>query len=341
MTLKADPNSSRLGPCRNRRRLSDLNVFIYDGSTWSTSSPWALELHTAVKSSTTRCVDVIFETASGHEGDLLVVYSISTTLYYRHADWNGSTYSWGSQTTLAASTFANWMQLERSSNHTVLLAFDHLVDLGGGPSYALKNYSWTPSTWTSGVVYETALASTITYGMPFMITSSLPPTLPSANLTQVGYRWFNDNGPEKAGVSVVSSTSGATGGSGASSLTLSNHSVSGSNRLLMVGISYWPAPPRWPSSQLRGMGEDLTYVGGRAASTFATTAIYKLEDPPVATSNVVITFDNWTGAVAGAVTFDGVNLSSPLGTVSSNNALLPRRQAPRSRPLQGIWCSRW
>ncbi|HBD09759.1 MAG TPA: hypothetical protein DCZ69_16020, partial [Syntrophobacteraceae bacterium] len=321
VTLKADPNSSRLALAVIDGGY-DLNVFIYDGSTWSTSSPWALELNTSVKSSTTRCADVIFETASGHEGDLLAVYSISTTLYYRHADWNGSTYSWGSQTTLVASTSSYWMQLERSSNHTVLLAFDHYVDLGygDGPNYALKSYSWTPSTWTSEGALESVLASTITYGMPFMITSSLPPTLPSANLTQVGYRWFNDNGPEKAGVSVVSSTSGATGGSGASSLTLSNHSVSGSNRLLMVGISYWPDVTPVAIQSVTWNGQNLTYVGGRASSTFATTAIYKLEDPPVATSDVVITFDNWTGAVAGAITFDGVNLSSPLGTVSSNNS---------------------
>ena len=96
----------------------------------------------------------------------------------------------------------------------------------------------TPGTtpaWTSQGNLTTGLLVYLDSGRsskPFALT--LQPPAPA--LTQAHTRWRNNDGAEAAGTVAVSAYSGAVPANSGSSVTVS-HTVSGSNRLLLVGIT--------------------------------------------------------------------------------------------------------
>jgi hypothetical protein len=101
------------------------------------------------------------------------------------------------------------------------------------------------------------------------------------------------------------------------SLTI-GHTTSGSNRLMLVGVSIH----NYAGETVGGItynGVPLTLVGSRANATDARVEIWRLIAPATGTHDVVITFSSELSshARAGVVTFSGVNQTTPLGAFAS------------------------
>ncbi len=99
------------------------------------------------------------------------------------------------------------------------------------------------------------------------------------------------------------------------SFTVSHTTGSGSNRLMLVGVSQ----KNKNITSLTYGGIALTLVGENVSSTNARMHIYKLINPPSGTANVVVNLDAAPdrGIVIGVTTFTGVDQVTPLGTFSS------------------------
>jgi hypothetical protein len=84
---------------------------------------------------------------------------------------------------------------------------------------------------------------------------------------------------------------------------------------MLVGVSLDPQQNETVSSVTYN-GTSLTFVGSATYSNDARVEIWQLVAPDTGTNNVVITFsDRLTyGAVAGVMTFTGVDQITPLGT---------------------------
>ncbi len=126
----------------------------------------------------------------------------------------------------------------------------------------------------------------------------------------------------RAAIAVDATTSNSSAGS-ASSLTVSNHTASGSNRLMLVGISIHndgAAGARQVSSVVWNTNENLSLVTGcnANASDDARVWIYKLVAPTATTANVVVTLNGAVASngriIAGVTTFTGVDQTTSLGT---------------------------
>jgi len=105
-----------------------------------------------------------------------------------------------------------------------------------------------------------------------------------------------------------------------SSITVSHITGSGTNHLMLVGISGYRvgADPTNPSVTYGGVA--LTLVGTQASPyTGERMWIYQLVAPASGTADVVVTFaaDMGGGAGVGVITFTGVNQTTPLGTFVS------------------------
>ncbi len=123
------------------------------------------------------------------------------------------------------------------------------------------------------------------------------------------------------GVSVSAVSSGTTAADTDSSMTVSHTTGSGSYRLMLVGISFNPnSDERLATTDpVTYGGTPLSKVGERANSNDAMVYIYSLVAPAVGTADVEITFDSALdeGAIAGVMTFTGVDQTTPLGTFAS------------------------
>ena len=143
-------------------------------------------------------------------------------------------------------------------------------------------------------------------------------TLQAMSLTQAHYRWRNDNGTDTSGTPAVAVAAAAVTGtvSGTSTLTLSDVQVpAGTNRLLMVGVSYKFIAGYSGVDHVQSVtwnGRSLSRAGYTLNGTYTGSSIWMLADPPVATSNVTVTFVGNAYAVAGAMPFTGA--SETLGT---------------------------
>ena len=104
----------------------------------------------------------------------------------------------------------------------------------------------------------------------------------------------------------------------ASPITLSHTTGTGSNRLMLVGISQ---KNKVVSSVTYG-GTALTLVGEEIGNGNAKIHIYELVNPPSGAANVVVNFSAAPdkGAVVAVTTFTGVNQTTPLGTFVSAQA---------------------
>lgn len=98
-------------------------------------------------------------------------------------------------------------------------------------------------------------------------------------------------------------------------ITIAHTTGSGSNRLMLVGIS---DRNRLVSSVTYG-GVPLTLVGENSLNGNARVALYMLLNPASGTANVVVNFNVVPdyGAVVNVATYSGVDQSSPLGTFAS------------------------
>ena len=118
---------------------------------------------------------------------------------------------------------------------------------------------------------------------------------------------------------VDNASSGTTASDTASSITVSHTTGSGSNRLMLVGISYNNDDYETVTGVTYN-GTSLTQVGTVNNSDDARVCIYSLVAPDSGTHNVIINFSDALndGAIAGVVTFTGVDQSTPLGTFVSS-----------------------
>lgn len=184
VTLKADPNSNKL-VFTSVDGSNDLNVVIWSGTAWGSPMERNNDLYPGGGAGNTRCADAIFESASGHEGHILLVYSDDYCLRYQH--YNGSSWDIG-ETSISTSYDAYCDQLEQTTNNLVLLAIrDTDSDL--------NTWKWNNSSWTFLKELTMYLEDDdSTTNMPFMITTTLqPPGTP--DITSLDYYFGTVNAP--------------------------------------------------------------------------------------------------------------------------------------------------
>ncbi len=99
------------------------------------------------------------------------------------------------------------------------------------------------------------------------------------------------------------------------------HTTSGTNRLMLVGVSLRPGTGNYSVKSITHNGKAMTKVGSVVRGTSARVEIWRLINPDAGTFNVTITFNRTVsyGAVAGVVTMNGVNQTTPLGAFASAN----------------------
>jgi prepilin-type N-terminal cleavage/methylation domain-containing protein len=129
---------------------------------------------------------------------------------------------------------------------------------------------------------------------------------------------FQVGGGGSGSVTVDNVSSGTTASNTASSMTVSHTTGSGSYRLMLVGINVNVNDDERVTSVTYG-GTPLDKVGERNNSNDAMVYIYSLVAPSPGTADVVINFSSALnyGAIAGVMTFTGVDQSTPLGTFAS------------------------
>ncbi|GEP41717.1 hypothetical protein BGE01nite_10080 [Brevifollis gellanilyticus] len=126
---------------------------------------------------------------------------------------------------------------------------------------------------------------------------------------------------------------GAASTSNSSSQTPTSHTLShnsgttGSNRILMVGISYRDQDDETVTG-VTYAAQAMTLVGTQnvddSTSPDGRIYIYRLYNPPTGANNVVVTFSSALnqGSIVGAVTYAGVDLTgTPLGAFASTSTL--------------------
>ncbi|HEX9676925.1 MAG TPA: hypothetical protein VGA07_13200, partial [Anaerolineales bacterium] len=99
-----------------------------------------------------------------------------------------------------------------------------------------------------------------------------------------------------------------------------SHATSGTDRLMLVGVTVNPNQDETVSS-ITYNGTSLTLVGSAQQSNDARVEIWRLIAPDTGTHDVVISFSAslLLGAKAGVATFTGVHQTTPLGTFASAN----------------------
>ena len=141
-------------------------------------------------------------------------------------------------------------------------------------------------------------------------------TLGSADHWAIGAVPIKPSGGSPPSIDAVSTDTSAV-----DSFTVS-HTTSGTNRLMLVGVSHNPNNDEVISSVTYN-GDDLAFVGAATYSNDTRAEIWQLVAPDTGTYDVIITFDKNLsyGAVAGVMTFTEVSQTTPLGTFVSANGL--------------------
>jgi hypothetical protein len=128
----------------------------------------------------------------------------------------------------------------------------------------------------------------------------------------------------QAAVTVDAVTSKNTGAN--TSLTLPvggdswTHTVSGNNRLLIVGVSINQSAASESVSTVTYNGTALTRIGAVVRNDNVQAELWYLLAPIAGTHNVIVTLDAAAEFVAGAISFTGVDQTTPLGTFVGNSA---------------------
>jgi hypothetical protein len=153
---------------------------------------------------------------------------------------------------------------------------------------------------------------------PGAATVTMSWTLGSADDWAIGAIPIKPSGGSPPAVDAVSDETSAV-----DTFTIS-HATSGTDRLMLVGVSFDPNNGEVVSSVTYN-GTSLSFVGSATYSNDARVEIWQLVAPDTGTHDVVITFDKKLsyGAVAGVMTFTGVNQSTPLGTFAGANGSPP------------------
>jgi hypothetical protein len=131
----------------------------------------------------------------------------------------------------------------------------------------------------------------------------------------------------QAAVTVDAVTSQNTGANTSTTLPLSGntwtHTVSGNNTLLIVSVSINQSNQRESVSSITFNGKAFTVIGAATRNNDVQTELWYRIAPDSGTYNVVVTLTAAARFVAGAISFNGVDQGSPLGTfagTSGNNS---------------------
>lgn len=295
ITLEADPNSDKLVLCAtNTGSTPAVNLGIYAAGAWSRISA------ANTRTSSERQAYAIFENKPGHEGDIVLIYADGSYFRWKHYDWNGSSHTNDIADQFSSSTTVAWSHMARTEDGTILVACKDT-------SNYLKTWSFNGTAWAAGTQLSTTMQAYGTYRIDFMIT---PAVDNSRTLSQAHFRWRNDDGYEtiRSRAVVASASSGQV--ESRTSFSFSHTTPSGTNRLLLVGISYISSSSS--VSSVLYNGQSLTLVGSASQGSYRT-AIYMMVNPPVMTANVWVYFTGSVSAIAGALAITGAHQTTPLG----------------------------
>ncbi|MCU0561925.1 MAG: C25 family cysteine peptidase, partial [Desulfobacterales bacterium] len=190
--LKADPNSNKLVFGALRPTTTSV-VAVWNGSAWGNLR----NVDTAMVFETYGCFDVIFERDPGHEGHILVAYSDTTRLRWRHATPNGTSYTWSSEASVGSITLhAWWAQLQYGEAGSILLA------TAEGSNTAIHTWNWNNTAFGA---YKRVYGR-VDSGSPVFFIS--PPYAPAAaGVSQTGYIWREDDGDESGASNTLAENS--------------------------------------------------------------------------------------------------------------------------------------
>lgn len=104
--------------------------------------------------------------------------------------------------------------------------------------------------------------------------------------------------------------------SNVSTKTIAHTTPSGSNRLMIVGVS--AQQPGASVSSVTYNGVALTKLGNVSNASQSRIEIWYLKSPAVGTFNVVLTNSQSENAIVGVKTFSGVNLTTTFGTLATS-----------------------
>jgi len=113
------------------------------------------------------------------------------------------------------------------------------------------------------------------------------------------------------------------------------HTVAGANRLLLVGIAVDQARTVVSTVKYAGASMTLAIAGGSGGNPRAE--IYSLFNPPMGTSNVVVTLTVSDQITAGALSFRGVDVTTPVEAT----AQLTGNSVTASVPITPITSNAW
>ncbi|MBW7866243.1 MAG: DUF11 domain-containing protein, partial [Candidatus Hydrogenedentes bacterium] len=231
--------------------------------------------------------------------DVVVTFS-STFQSGKGAVIGASTYSNVNQTTpLGTFVTANGSSTAPSVTATAVvgdLVYDTVASAVTGTTLTLPGGNGQTQRWqnVSGTVVRGA-ASTET-----------------AAAASVVMNWTSGNGNWVTGAVAIKA--------GPSTLSLSHTTGSGTNRLMLVGVSYEDDNENGCAvSSVTYGGQSLTQVVWRAQNE-AISEIWGLTAPPSGAGTVVVSFtgtETADSAVVGVATFTGVDQTTPLGTPAS------------------------
>ncbi len=317
-TLGSDPNSNRIvmGVTTSG---SDPWLSVWNGSSWDTSV-----LASALNSTPTTTapnIAVAFESRSGpsHGGKrVLRQQDDLQDLDKRHRLVNRK------HPPICGYQRHNSMMLYSDPISDQLM---YVVQDGGQD----VNYiHWDGSGWGAATELESASGETKNQPFVFLYDQHIVPTGSSTTFTQspvmckdfsmpVGgtvevQTYVNVTAGTGGNVAIDTASSGTTTGS---SVTIP-HTTSGTNRLMLVGVSMAPKSG-YTVSSITYNGDNLSVVGTRQESDKARIEIWSLIAPDTGAHDVVVTLSSsdHEGAAVGVMTFTGVDQSTPLGTFTS------------------------
>ena len=199
-------------------------------------------------------------------------------------------------------------------------------DDGSDINYVL----WNGSSWGTPNALESTSGETKNQPFVFLYDQHIVPTGSSTTFTQspvmcddfflptggaVGVSTYvNVTQSVSGNVSIDAVSDGTTEGL---SVTIP-HTTSGTNRLMLVGVSMAPKSG-YTVSSITYNGDNLSVVGTRQESDKARIEIWSLIAPDIGAHDVVVTLSSsdHEGAAVGVMTFTGVDQSTPLGTFTS------------------------
>ncbi|WP_367392859.1 DNRLRE domain-containing protein [Lewinella sp. LCG006] len=205
----------------------------------------------------------------------------------------------------------NWFPVTASTPYT----FNGLT----GDTYFVRLRDANDSdvcTSTQTVIIDTPLANKQLYLSDGQTLDRIDPVTTN-DATTASTTGLIVSGNQTVQVESVSSTSEDDGNS---TTTLSHTVTASSSRLLLVGVSLRRDKAEAMVTGVTYGGSPMTQVGQTINGNEGTVAIYRMINPPVGTFDVIANYNNNAnrGVVLGAISFSGVDQTTPLGTYVGN-----------------------